>query len=372
MKILIYSPSNLRAVDQQSQAVLFKKMGHEPILLTWLPEGDLHRNFQKHGFATYSVEGVKGRRLVFFIRQAIYLARFCKQHNIDIVFSHLQNCAVITGMAKFFMKTKVVYVRHHNKFVGIYNSFKEKLQNKLANMLSPRIIAISKGVQQQLQAEGVPARKIARINLCYDFDEYADELTGAYENIRREIASDLTILYVGRLTAVKRHIKAFEVVEALTKRSINCKLICIGGGELEEELRQYIDSRDLGRYIILKGFVTNVFDYIKASDLLLLLSESEASSHMIKEAGMNRKTIVACKGVGDFDDYIVPGKNGFLVDKNDPVPGTVDLLEKLSKEKPVLENLGDQLYETVYRHFSLNGDFIERYNQLFKELNLTV
>jgi len=372
MKILIYSPSNLRAVDQQSQAILFKKMGHTPVLLTWLPEGDLHRNFRQHGFETYSAESVKGRRGVFFIRQVLFMIHFCKEHKIDVVFSHLQNCAIVTGLARFFMKTKVVYVRHHNQYVGVNNSWKERFQNWLANRLSPRIMAISRGVQEQLQREGVPLKKIARINLCYDFKEYAGESTNKYPEVKAAIASDLTILYVGRLTPVKRHILAFEVAKELRLKGINAKLVCIGGGELEAELKQYISRNDMEGYVELKGFVTNVFDYIKAADLLLLLSESEASSHMIKEAGINGKTIIACKHVGDFDDYITPGQNGFLVDKENPVPDTAAVLEELYRQKESLPELGRRLQETVYHHFSVEGDFPERYSQLFKELNLQV
>lgn len=370
MNILIYYAQNARAVDQQSQALLFKKMGHNPILLTWLPEGDLHRNFKKNGFEAYSAEHVKGRSVVFFIRQAIYLARFCEEHKIDVIFSHLQNSAIVTGIARFFIKSKVVYVRHHSDYVGIYNSKKERVQNWFANKYSPKIIAISEGVKQQLIKEGVNEKKIVRINLCYDFKEYIGDTAGDYESIKSKIASDLTILYVARLDPVKRHKEAFKVVEGLLSKGINCKLICIGAGNIEVALRQYIADHNLGANVFLLGFVTNVFDYIKASDILMLISDTEASSHMLKEAGLNKKTIIVCESVGDFSDYIVHRENGFLVNRENPVPETIAILEKMAVDKVHLKEMGEKLNATINHHFSIEGNFDELYSRLFKDLKV--
>ena len=122
MNILIFSPSNLRAVDQQSQAVLFKKMGYEPLLLTCLPEGVLHRNFQEHGFKTYSSNITNSRGVIYFLKEIYFLVKFCKKHKVDAICCHLESCAIISRFAKYFIKAKVVYMRHNSDFVGNNNS----------------------------------------------------------------------------------------------------------------------------------------------------------------------------------------------------------------------------------------------------------
>ena len=369
MNILIFSPSNLRAVDQQSQALLFKKMGHNPSLLTCLPEGLLHKHFQTHGFKAYS-SNIKSAGILYFIKQIIFLVKFCRKNNIGLVCSHLQNCALIAGFAKYFMKAKVVYMRHHTDYVGIYNSPKEKLQNYFANTLSPKIIAISDEVKKQLLQEGVTAKKIVRINLCYNFDEYNADQTDKFDEVKNDITAGLTVLYAARLDPVKRHTLAFEVVENLLIENVDCKLICIGKGEIENELKRHVADKNLNANIIFKGFVTNVFDYIKASDILLLLSDTEASSHMLKEAGICGKTLIVCKQVGDFEDFIVDGENGFLVNKADPVKETVDILKKIHADKSWIDKMGQNLKKTVFQHFSINSNFAELYQQLFNEINL--
>ena len=370
MKIVIYSPSNLRAVDQQSQALLFQKMGHEPLLLTCLPEGVLHRNFQEHGFKTYSSNITNARGIIYFLKEINFLIKFCNKHKVDVVCCHLQSCAIIAGFAKFFIKAKVVYMRHHTDFVGIYNSPKERLQNWMANTLSPKIIAISNTVNKILINENVPERKIHRINLCYDFGEYRNDFTNQIDAIKQELRSPLTLLYVARLDPVKRHTYAFKIVEDLLAQGVECKLFCIGRGNLENELNQYIKNKKLGEHIVMKGFVTNVFDYISASDVVLLLSDTEASSHMLKEAGICGKTLIACADVGDFNDYLVHGENGYLVNKENPIPETVEILKKISSNKHIVPVLGENLKKTVYKHFSIDSNFEALYSTLFKAMKI--
>ena len=342
MKILLYSPANARAVDQQSQAVLFKQMGHEVILLTWMPTGILHQNFITAGGSAYS-SNVKGRHIFFFIRQVRFLIRFCREHNTDIVFSNGQGCAVAAGIAKWFIKIKTVYVRHNSVIYSDTNTLKDKLINWMANKLSPHIMAISAMVKEQLLKENVPEKKIHCINLCYDPSQYKNDSGGKETAIRDLYKADLLILYIARLVPMKRHELAFEVIKKLTVEGYDCKLVCIGEGDHKTSLQEWIAENKLVDKIILAGWVANVFDYIKASDLVMLLSSSEASSHIIKEAAFCNKTALVCRNVGDFEVIIRPGYNGFLVSRDNPVEETVDILKVITKNKSSLDTLAANL-----------------------------
>lgn len=365
MNILIYSPSNLRAADQQAQAELLISLGHKVFLLTWLPPGVLHQNFTALGAIACSSAHVKGRSIFFFIRQAAYLAGFCKKNKIDIVFSHLQSNAVVAGMANVFVNARFFYMRHNSDYFSLNKSFKSTFLNKAANLLSPQIIAISNNVKQELVKEGVNEKKIHRINLCYNFKHYQTERLYNSAAIREENAGDIVLLYIARLDALKRHILAFETIRQLCAEGFNCKLICIGEGPYRQKLEQWIQTNKLQENIILKGFVPNVFDYIEASDLLLLLSSSEASSHATKEAGICNKPVIVCRGVGDFEEYISNNENSYLVNKENPVSDTVVLLRRLIKEKAALQSVGFKLHDTIEKTFGLNN-VKEQYRQILK------
>ena len=355
MRILIYSPSNLRAVDQQSQAELLLKSGHEVYLLTWTAKGPLHENFEKLGAKAFSAGGVKGRSVFFFFNQCRFLIRFCRKNKIDFIFSHLQSNAVVSGLAKYFIKARCFYFRHNSDYVELMPSRKNKLLNIWANKLSPFIVAISGKVREQLIKEGVPPKKIIRINYCYNFSQYRQNSTNSAPAIREKYSASLLLLTVARLDLLKRHTMAFDVVKQLAAQAVDCKLISIGEGSMREELQQWIEKNQMKDRIFLEKFAANTIDYFEACDMLIHLSYSEASSHVVKEAGMCKRTVVACKDVGDFDDYLQQGLNAFVVDKEKPVAEAVQLLAANFKNKDMLQKMGEALHDRVVSTFSIEA-----------------
>lgn len=355
MNILIYSPGNARAADQQAQAELLLSLGHKVFLLTWAPEGILHQNFIKLGAEAYSSASAKGRSIFFFIKQSKFLVNFCKQHHIDVIISILQSNAVAAGMAKYLCKARFIYMRHNADYVSLRSSKKDKFINWLANTLSPGIIAISNNVKAELLKEGVNEKKIIRINLCYNFDHYEAERKYNTETVRQQFNTELLIICVARLDPLKQHIKAFEVVEQLVQQNISCKLLCIGDGEYRNVLSQWIKHHKLEDHIILHGFVSNVFDYLLAADIILLLSVSEASNNAVKEMAMCNKTAIVCRNTGDFEEYIQDGVNGFLVSKTSPQKECIAILSDLYKNRIKLNQLGKALYSTVKDRFGMTA-----------------
>jgi glycosyltransferase involved in cell wall biosynthesis len=364
MRILIYSPSNLRAVDQQSQGELLLKSGHEIYLLTWTAKGPLHENFEKLGAKVFSAEGVKGRSLFFFINQCRFLISFSRKNKIDVIFSHLQGNAVVSGLAKYFIKARCYYFRHNSDYIELTPSRKNKFLNRWANKLSPYIVAISGKVKEQLIKEGVPEKKIIRINYCYNFSHYRKNTTHSGPAIREKYKASLLLLTVARLDPLKRHTMIFDVVMQLAARGVDCKLISIGEGPMREELQQWIEKNQMNERIFLEKFAANTIDYFEACDMLIHLSYSEASSHVVKEAGMCKRTVVACKNVGDFNDYLQQEVNSFVVDKEKPVMEAVELLAANFNNKDKLQQMGEALYEKVINTFSMEA--VEKdYQKLF-------
>ena len=355
MNILIYSPNNLRAADQQAQAELLISLGHKVFLLTWLLEGSLHQSFEALGAIPSSSASAKGRSIFFFINQARYLVSFCKKNKIDIIFSHLQSNAVVAGLAKYFIKARFFYMRHNSDYFTLNSSVKSTILNKLANILSPEIIAISDNVKEELIKEGVASTKIHRINLCYNFAHYETERLYNNEAIRQQYQAELVMVCVARLDTLKRHKMAFEVTRQLRDEGLDCKLVCIGDGPYRPQLEQWIANNAMQAKIILKGFVPNVFDYLEAADILLLLSSSEASSHAVKEAGICNKPAIVCNQVGDFGDYIIHNENSYLVKKENPVNETVVLLRHLIENKTELQAAGIKFHETIEKRFGMEN-----------------
>ncbi|HEY6504866.1 MAG TPA: glycosyltransferase family 4 protein [Chitinophagaceae bacterium] len=367
-RILIYLPPNARAVDQQSVMELFDQRGYEVYLLSHLAKGDLHKNVEQYHVNTNGIgsiaHGVEG-----YWRHVRYLVRFIKQHKIDVVFAHLQSAGLIAGIARRFTPFTLFYIRHNTDEHKLEGSRNAVIVNWLTNKVVSTIIAISNKVSRYLiQTEKVDPSRIVRINLGYNFATYIHtDRKGVAGDIRREYPCKLLLLSVARLIPVKRQMLAFETVKKLVEAGLDVKLLCLSEGPYRPVLEAYIKDNDLQNHIYMIGAKTNVIDYMEATDLFLHLSESEASSNAVKETGYCRKTAIVCTDVGDFDDYIVNDKNGFLVDKTDPVPAAVEILKDLYANPYKLKTLGDNLYTTIMREFS-----IENVAPLYDKLLATV
>lgn len=83
----------------------------------------------------------------------------------------------------------------------------------------------------------------------------------------------LLIGHVGRFAQQKNHRFDLDILEELKKRTeTDIRLLWIGEGELEEELRRMVTERNLQKEVIFGGVVMNVQDYLQAMDMFILPS----------------------------------------------------------------------------------------------------
>lgn len=349
MNLLIYSPYNTRAIDQLAQAKICRDLGFDVFLLTQAKAGELHESFKKEGF--FNIFGYNGNKsgLQFYLSQLRSLFVFCVKNKINRILAHTQECGALAGFIGRVLQIQVFYFRHNSDYIHLRGLKSEKIFNKLANFLSHGIIAISDIVKTSLEKEGVNSKKINRINLAYDFDLIRTTGKESIHKLKKEFNANIVLLYIARLDSLKRHTLAFEVLKKLRGYHKDVCLICLGQGPEEETLKSWIKKEDAQTYIHLMGHVTNVFDYIVISDCILLLSESEASSHVPKEAGFFEKPIIVCEGVGDFTDYLIDMKTGKLVPKENPVEPTVKFLIETGENQ--LEKMGIELKRIVTEKF---------------------
>lgn len=356
MRILIYTPTNSRAVDLQSVMELFCQMGHEVHLLSQLPEGALHKNVQQFGVRTHSYKiGVTG--FAGYFKHARHLAWFIRQHKIDCVFAHLQAAGLAAGIARKWVKFTYYYVRHNTDEHKLQKSRNASIINFLTNKLAKKIIAPSEKVYNYLVSEEkISKSRLVRINYGYNFSQYLQsDRQGDAAAIRSQFPCRMLVISVARLIPVKRHQVMFDVIRRLKEEGADIKMICLSDGPSKESLDQYIREQSLQDCVFLLGAKPNVFDYLEAADVFFHLSETEASNSAVKEAGYCRRTSIVCNDVGDFDDYIQDGVNGFIASKKDPAEQSVAALTKLYNEPGELTRMGDNLHRTIITEFSIEN-----------------
>jgi len=353
--ILFYSPFNQRSRDTESLMIAFRKQGHRVISLSQQGGHEIHDFLRTQGIETYSFMPAATHAWVRHIRHLRFLIRFCRKNGVDVVYSHLEPANFIASIAQFFIRARVYLCRHHAdqyRLLGRDGDWSYKITYSLAR----RIIAFSEASRSyMIQHEGVAASKIRKINLAYDFSLYPEPDQDHIRNIKSKASVDILLITVGSFVPLKRPDLSLQVLRALVDQGYNAGLILLGKGELETGLRMLTRQLGLEGRVFFPGYVHNVLDYITASTFLLHPSASESSCVAVKEAGLVARPAIVCRGVGDFDDYIVDGMNGFSVSLDKFVQEAVRIIKTHAQDEKYILQLGENLKKSILDLFSVDN-----------------
>ncbi len=354
MNILIYYQGNHRSVFFESLVQGFVKRGHNVHLLTTCVHGELHDEVAKLGGKVHSF-APQASKLSLYIKHFFFLRRFCKDHKIDVVYSHLQFANLIAVFAQRFISSKVFPCRHHADDVMLSGNKNAIRIDQMINKRAKRLIVVSNAVKEHLtEHEGVDAGKIKVIKLGYDFNLYPVPSQSEVEKIRKQMQCKMLLAVVSRMTANKNILAATQVLVDLRNKGKDVKMIIMDDGPEKQNIKNFLKKEGMEQSVLFTGFVNNMVDYLKASDLVLHPSLSEASNQIVREAGLLNKPSIVCAGVGDFEEYVVNEKNGFMVDKKNVVDEMTKIVERYYTDPTQLEKIGANMREAVISKFQID------------------
>jgi glycosyltransferase involved in cell wall biosynthesis len=367
-RILLFYPSNNRTVALETLTLAIHRRGVPIEVLTTCGPGPFHEFLSAHGVPTYAHPVTKGAPLLYYVRQILFLARFCRSHRITTVFSHLQHANLIAAFAQYLTPATVVLFRHHFRFVfpgdGIYvePNRTERLFDIAINRLAGTIVVPSTGVYEGMRRlERVNMGRVRILPYVYDFEQYGRPNSDAVTAIRAQFPSRLTLLMSSRMVPLKRHALVFRVVQDLVREGLDVRLLVLDDGPERGALEDFVTGHGLGDRIIMLGFRSDFVDYMGAADLLVHPSLTEASSSVVKEMGVLGKTAIVCEGVGDFDEYLEDGRNAFLVPRATDGSEIAEVLRAVYADPACLAQLGQSLRDTVLDRFSVRPETVDRY-----------
>ncbi len=300
------------------------------------------------------------------------LIRFCKKHKVDIIHSHLQQTNLIATIAsKFMAKTRVVPFRHHCKFHHLIDdpslrpSKKEIWADQIINRLSKIIIVPASSVKAAMvEQEQVTPNKVKVIPYIYHFKEMERILNLNAEAIKIQYPAVLRMIMVSRLTPYKRHLIALNAIIPLIQGGHDIQLLIMDTGPEMGKLKKEVKKEGVSDKIHFLGFQSNILEYIAAADVLIHPSLTDASNSAVKEAGLFEKLVMVCDRVGDFNDYIVHGENGYLFSAQEFVSECQTVLKKVMVEKNRISEMGSKLKKAVTAKFSYNESVVDQYERL--------
>ena len=174
-----------------------------------------------------------------------------------------------------------------------------------------------------------------------------DSQNTASRNVRRYILS------VGAMTPLKNHaalLKAFDILSC--KRGLKVKLVIVGNGPLENELRSL--ARKFGlKNVIFESWVSErkLNNYYAGCMFIVHLAYHEPFGLVPIEAALHGKPSIVSVG-GGTSEFVVHGKNGFLVDPNRPEE-VADHIGYLIENGKIRAEMGLKAKERALKGFTI-------------------
>lgn len=368
MKILFYTPFNLRSRDTESLMEAFVQQGHQVQLLTQAKKGIYQDSCRKLGVQVTNHVLEKKNSLIYFLKHTLYLISFCRKNKIDVVYAHLETAGLPAVLAQYFIKARVYACRHVIDEAYLFNSRRFVLMTKIVYRLAKHIIVVSQHCKEfMVQREKIRPEKIQVIFLAYNFNLYKAPDPEEVKKIKSRFPADLLMIVACRLVAPKRTELAINVTKRLIAKGIQARLIVLGSGPDSEKIKNYIDTLQASGYVFMEGFKLNVMDYLAASDLLIHPSLSDSSSVIIKEAGLNRKVVLACSGIGDVDDYLTHNKTAMLVSVNNTEEEMLQAAYDLYHQQQKMAGMGSALHDLITERFSIHS-ILPVYDEIHRQI----
>ncbi len=125
----------------------------------------------------------------------------------------------------------------------------------------------------------------------------------------------INIVTVGRLCSEKNPEYVVQIADMLKKEGLIFCWYWVGGGELENQIRELVQTYGLSEQVKLLGDKENPYPYIYNCDIYVQPSEYEAFCTTTREAKILEKPIVVTD-VGGMRDQFVPGEDCIMTDVN--------------------------------------------------------
>jgi len=285
------------------------------------------------------------------------LKEYVLKNKINLIHSHHRFPEYISNRIGKELNIKTVASAH-----SFINGFKR------ASFKSDKIISVSNSVADYLINEyKISKEKIVTLYNPLDPSLRVDLLAGEKFKKENNISSDKKLLlFVGRVIKDKgcdTLLKSFSIVKEKNRDVI----LLINGQIKDNDFHPANFNGNSG--IILIPPKKNINDLYLIADVIILSSRREPFGLVMIEAGSFKKPFIG-GNTGGIAEFIEDGKNGFLVDPENPEQLAEKIIYLLNNPETG-KKLGENLYEKVNRLCDYNNYFneVEKiYNSLLTSL----
>jgi glycosyltransferase involved in cell wall biosynthesis len=187
----------------------------------------------------------------------------------------------------------------------------------VARWATDRVISVSSEMTDVLSGQ-YPRAKIATIPNGIDLESVRSKFSKSEARMRLGIPEEFIVMgTAGRLEPVKRLDLFLEMARRVRDRRSDVRFVVAGEGREESRLRALAVSLGIQNEMMFLGHRDDVFDVLRAFDIMVLCSDHEGLPMVLLEA-MALGALVVARAVGGIPEVIEQGVSGVLVNSSDP------------------------------------------------------
>lgn len=284
--------------------------------------------FEKLAGEKAILPALRSNRLNYLLVPFFLLAEFfatlylVRRRRIDCIHAHwLLPQGLIAALVKGLTGVPFVVTAHGGDVFGLQGGVASALK-RLVLRRADGVTAVSRVMAEKIRGL-VAVSSLEVMPMGVDATAFRPEL--ADHTIRTALGiNGGFLLFVGRLSEKKGVRYLLEAMPAVLKRFPDTKLVIIGTGELENDLRNQAKELGIDAEVIFTGPIPNhdLPGYYAAADIFVAPSitgtggDAEGFGLTFVEAGLSGCLVVGTMS-GGINDIIEPGLTGFMVPEKD-------------------------------------------------------
>lgn len=286
----------------------------------------------------------------------IDIYKIINQEQVDIVFTTSEHLSTLIVLLKGIFRKKFLCITRVPTLPS--NKLALNLKSKVVSKLSyytykfaDIVIAQSEQMKEELVTIlNISENKIVIIPNLVNHEQINKLAIQEKSNF---LKSDYNVVSMGTLGPVKGFDILIKSLPYIIKQIPALKLHIFGEEGTSKGYKQFlsnlITSLNLEKYVILHGFKSNPYPFLKDADIFVLPSRKEGFPNVVLEA-LSLGTLVLATNCVNFNNIIFNYQNGLVVEKNsvESLKDGIIACQQISKQ-----NL------TVIENFNFNNWFIK-------------
>ncbi|MEG9489112.1 glycosyltransferase [Mannheimia indoligenes] len=297
------------------------------------------------------VEFLNMSKTPFGLFNAIFqLKKLIKNFQPDVVHCHMFHANIVGRLSRLFVKFPKLICTAHNTNEG---SDIRMLAYRYTNFLSDINTNVSEeAVEAFIKRQAVKKEQMFAMPNGIDTQRFQkNELSR--QSLRNEfgVNDSFVFLAVGRLEEQKDYPNLLNAFHIVNQHSPNTKLVIVGTGSLEAELKQLVQQLGIASNVLFVGLRKDIPEIMNIADTYVLSSKYEGLPLVLGESMATENIIVAtdCGGTKEM-----MGRNGFLVIPQDHYALAEAMQKSMQLTEQEKQHMGRKAREYIISNYSLN------------------